>query len=102
MAVAEQLKTEELDRFVDTMLALKARRHTPVLSLEETELLTKINQGLDIETQDRYAELISKRQDERLFANEHEELLQLNQQVEALNSQRSLVFIQPKLRILTY
>jgi len=71
-----------------TRIALKARRHAPVLPQTEAELLQEINQGLQIDLQARYTELIQKRQAERLIPSEHEELPGLTEQVEAMNVKR--------------
>lgn len=51
-------------------------------------MLSKINQGLPEATWQRYYQLIAKRQDETLNAEEHRELLHLTEQVERLDAQR--------------
>lgn len=58
------------------------------LSLAEVELLQKINQGLPSELGQRYSALIAKRDAETLIPDEHEELINLTDQVEQLEAQR--------------
>ena len=55
---------------------------------EETELLLKINQGLPLETQKRFNELVTKRQAETLTSDEHQELLHLTEQIENSDAER--------------
>lgn len=88
LQAAEQLDANELNTLVDALIALKARRHAPVLAQTEAELLQEINQGLPAGLQARYTELIQKRQEERLTPSEHGELLALTKQVEAMNVER--------------
>jgi hypothetical protein len=51
-------------------------------------LLSKINQGIPAELQRRYDELIAKRQEMILTADEYSELLQLTDQIEMLDAKR--------------
>ena len=51
----------------------------------ESELLMKINQSLPTALQTRFDELVSRRQDEILTTEEHEELLLLIEQVERMD-----------------
>jgi hypothetical protein len=88
LRAVDQFETAELDRFVDRLLALRARRHAPCLAREESDLLERINRGLPPDLQQRYAELIGKRQSESLTPEEHGELLRLTDQVEALEAAR--------------
>jgi hypothetical protein len=88
LRAAEQLDTPELNRLVEAILGLKARRQAPVLSEAETRWLEQINQGLPAATQARYQDLIEKRLAETLTPAEHQELLQMTAQVEAMNVKR--------------
>ncbi len=90
----EQLGPPELERFVQQVLALKARRQAPSLNRAETELLGQINRGLPANLRERYAELIGKRQAQTLSTEEHDELLRLTDQVETLESQRALALVE--------
>lgn len=78
----EQLSTPDLEQLVDRVLTIRARRRAPSLSRKETELLRKINQGLPVDTQQRFDELTAKRRAEMLNQEEHQELLQTLDQIE--------------------
>jgi hypothetical protein len=84
----EQLETEDLAELVTELLNLRARRYAPVLSHQETELFERINQWLTTEEQQQRAGLQQKLEDETLTAAEHQELIQLNDKAEWLNTQR--------------
>jgi len=60
----------------------------PLTLKDEAELLLKINQGIPPDLQERYNELIIKRQNLTLTPDEHAELLRLSDRVEALAAQR--------------
>jgi 5-methylcytosine-specific restriction endonuclease McrA len=47
---------------VSDLLALQAQRQEPHLSQAETALLLQINEGISAETQQRFDELVGKRQ----------------------------------------
>ncbi len=83
-----QLSPPELENFVQSTLILRAQRQAPHMNHAETELLRKINQGLPISTQKRYATLIAKRRTETLTTEEYQELLQLTDDVENFEAQR--------------
>lgn len=86
--VIEQLSLAELDRFADELTALRARRRAPVLSADESTLFATINQSLSADERNRLAELGEKRADETLTPEEHQELLTLQQRLEALHAAR--------------
>lgn len=86
--VIEQLSLAELDRFADEVTALRARRHAPVLSGDESALFATINQSLSEAERTRLAELGEKRAAETLTPEEHQELLTLQQRLEALHAER--------------
>jgi len=67
---------------------LRAKQQAPSLPKTESDLLLKINQGLPIELQKKYNELLEKRRAEKLTPEEHKELLKLSDQVEKLETQR--------------
>jgi hypothetical protein len=85
---AEQLKPAELRRLTAEMLTLSAKRNAPSLSKNESALLLKINQRLPVDVQNRYDELIAKREAETLTPDEYSELLDLTRQAEAFDYQR--------------
>jgi len=83
----DQLDVKELDTLVARALALRARRCGRCLDTE-TDLLLKINRGLPREVQQRYEELIEKRDARTLSPEEHSELLQLTERAEQADVER--------------
>jgi hypothetical protein len=83
-----QLSPPELDQFVAEVLKLRARRGPARLDATESELLSRINQGLPDGLRERYAELIDRRRDESLTPEEHQELLRLTAEAERLEGDR--------------
>ncbi len=88
LSAVEQLSEPELEQFVLDVSALIARRKAPSLARHEAELLLKINEGVPAALQQRYSELIAKRQAETLTADEYAELLRLTEQVEQIEVAR--------------
>lgn len=84
-----QLETPELERFVSQVLTLRAQRVAPCLPQEEAHLLERINQGLSPEAQQRYDDLTTKRRDEALTSEEHQELLILIDRIEQADAERA-------------
>jgi len=83
-----QLRMNDLERFVDRVIALQAQRRAPSLPKHEAELLQKINQGLPIEVRKRYEELNDKLHEETITPEEHQELLQLVDRLELADAER--------------
>jgi hypothetical protein len=88
LQAVKQLNPSELEGFVWQIIAFHAHQKAPCLSKEESELLIKINQGVPLDIQERYDELIAKRQSEALTPGEYDELLRLSDQVEKLDAER--------------
>lgn len=84
----EQLETDELERFVERLIDLKAQRIAPSLSSQETNLLSKINRGLPPDFIAQYQALVQKRRAGALSTAEQEELLRLSDQVEHFEAER--------------
>ena len=84
-----QLSLPELEDFVLQVIALQAQRKSSSLPKDEAELLLKINQGLSIDTQRRYDDLVAKRKAETLTTDEHQELLGLIDQIEKSDAERA-------------
>ena len=82
------LAPSDLDAFVTQVLVLRAERHAPHLSKEETTLLLKINRSLPQETWNRQQILDKKRRAETLTSEEQQELIQLNAEIEEDHSRR--------------
>lgn len=88
IAQIRHLGARDLDRVLDSLLALKAERLAPHLSSEESGLLLKINRGFPEEIALRYRELIARRRDGALTAAEYAELLRLTEEAERLQTER--------------
>ncbi|WP_427160782.1 STAS/SEC14 domain-containing protein [Aliinostoc sp. HNIBRCY26] len=88
LKAVEQLNLSELEQFVSQVIALQAQRKATRLPQTEAELLLKINQGIPAHIQRDYEELAAKRDDEILTEDEHQQLLQLTQNIEQLQTQR--------------
>lgn len=89
LKAADQLSLTELEQFLADLLALRARRRAPGLPQEEADLLLQINRGIPSEIRAQYEDLLTKREAEVLTPGEHEELLRLVAQVEALQVKRA-------------
>jgi hypothetical protein len=83
-----QLDTPELERFLEQVNRLVARRKAPSLSKREAELLVQINQGIGPEKAHRYRELSAKLREETITPEEHEELLVLIDEIETMDAER--------------
>jgi hypothetical protein len=89
LKAVDQLSPAELTQFVARVLALHAQRNAPALPPDEADLLRKIEQGIPADLHDRYEVLIARRRAAALTQEEHDELLRLTDQVEALEAQRA-------------
>ncbi len=88
LRAVERLPPQELAAFVSQVLVVRAQREAPSLSQSETALLLQINQGLPIELQRRFDELVAKRQAEVITLDELRELVQITDQIEQRDVQR--------------
>ena len=84
----EQIPQPELDAFVTQVWKLRAQRQTPSLSMSESELLLKINQGIPDHLQQRFNQLLAKRQAFNLTEADYTELVQLTDRIEQLGAER--------------
>lgn len=82
------LGTNELEQFVDKVIALQAQRRAPSLPANEAELLQKINRGVPPKVRKRYHELNEKLHEETITQDEHQELLGLIDQIELADAER--------------
>jgi hypothetical protein len=94
LRAVEQLKPDELDRFVAQVVALRAARVAPSLPHDEAELLQRIGAGLPPAIQQRFDDLVERRRQEVLTSVEHAELLALTDQVEQHDAQRAAALAQ--------
>lgn len=88
LQAAAELNSVELEKFVAEAIALRAKRQSENLSVPESELLLKINQGIPAKTQKRFDELVAKRRDETLAPEEYRELLRLTDKIEKADAKR--------------
>ncbi|MBW4515595.1 MAG: STAS/SEC14 domain-containing protein [Timaviella obliquedivisa GSE-PSE-MK23-08B] len=93
LKAVEQMSSQDLETFVTEVLKLRAQREVPSLSISESELLVKINQGISDEVQGRFNELVAKKQrltlsDEELSDKDLTELIQLTDEIEHLDADR--------------
>ena len=83
IAGMSNLETPELERFMQRIGQIVARRKFSSVSEQERELLFKINNVIPVISQERYALLSEKMQAETITASEHTELLKLVEKLEA-------------------
>lgn len=88
LEAADQMSAEELATFTRRVLELRARRAAPVLFEDESPLLERINRGLPAARHARYATLLGRRDAGTLTEAEHDELLALSDEQEALDADR--------------
>ncbi len=83
-----QLNSSDLDRLLQQVVILRAHRKANVQTLEEAQLLHKINQGIDPELRFKYQTLRAKLEAETLTDAEYNTLIQLSNQIEQFGAQR--------------
>lgn len=83
-----RLEMDELERFTDRVMDLRASRRARRLSKEETELLLKINRGISTEEWQRYESLNRKLHEETISPEERHEFLRLVEQIELGDAER--------------
>jgi excisionase family DNA binding protein len=85
---ANELDETELDRLLQQIVTLRAQRKAHALPAEEADLLDRINQGVPADLRAEYQALRAKREAETLTEADHEQLIQLSNQIEELGAQR--------------
>ena len=83
-----QLDLEDLESFASRINQLVAQKKAPNIPKREAYLLQEINEGLPIEEQQQYRDLVAKSADEDLTESEHQQLLELIPKVEAKQVER--------------
>ena len=83
-----QLPQTEFKKFLHTINKIHPPHEEHHFSIRESELLLSINQGIPLTLQQRYDELIEKRDNRILTPDEYQELLQITEQVELLDAKR--------------
>jgi hypothetical protein len=88
LRAVQQLQADELDRFVERILALRAQKFAPHLGEKETVLLERLHLGFPEPECNRYKELVGKRQNETLTSDEQAELIRLSDALEEWQARR--------------
>ena len=83
-----QLPQSEFQKFLQTVDKIHPLHEEHRLSSRESDLLLKINQGVPPAIQQRYDELIEKRDARTLTPEEYQELLKMTDHVELLDAKR--------------
>jgi len=83
-----RLEPSHLAQLVEQVIALQARRRAPSMPKNEADLLQKINQGPSPEVRRRYEGLTAKLRAETIMPEEHQDLLQLIDQIELADAER--------------
>jgi len=83
-----RLETSDLAQLVERVIALQARRRAPSLPKHEADVWQKMNQGPSPEVRRRYAELSAKVREDTITPEEHQELVQLIDQIEWADAER--------------
>jgi DNA-binding GntR family transcriptional regulator len=83
-----RLEMSELEQFAERVMALRAQRRAGHLPPNEADLLQKINQGVPTEVRDRYEVLNEKLHQEIISPEEHQELLEIIDQIELADAER--------------
>ncbi|MDW8234804.1 MAG: hypothetical protein RMJ54_18690 [Roseiflexaceae bacterium] len=94
LRAVEQLPEPDLDSFVAQVVMMRAQRAAPHLSHDETALLVQINRPLPPALQQRFDALVAKRQAETLTPAEHQELIDLTDQIEQHDAARLAALVQ--------
>jgi hypothetical protein len=87
LQATRQLNLQELGEFSAQVAAIYQERRSDAATTE-APLLSVVHRSLPQPTQQRWDELLAKRDDASLTPSEYEELLQLTDEVEDLNVQR--------------
>ena len=79
------MEIKDLEKFVENVLKIRARKVAPSLSKKESDLIKKINKALPKKLNRRFEILNQKRVSETLTTVEHEELMEITKKFESLN-----------------
>ena len=83
-----ELDTKDLEKFIQKIGHLIARRKVAHLPERESQLMMKINKVISVPLQKRYEYLLTKNREETITPLEHEELLKVIEKVETKNAER--------------
>jgi len=77
-----------LEQLIKQAIKVQTQHKVQRLSNDQSVILQKINQSISSDLQERYQILITKRNDEILTNEEYQELLNIGEQVEAIDAKR--------------
>lgn len=83
-----ELETKDLEKFMQRIGHLIARRKVAHLPERESQLLMNINKAIPATLQKRYEDLLIKNRTEIITPVEHEELLKIIDKMETKNAER--------------
>lgn len=83
-----ELDTKDLEKFMQKVGHLIARRKVAHLPERESQLLMKINKAIPAALQSRYEDLLMKNRAETITPLEHEELIKVIDKIEIKNAER--------------
>lgn len=88
LRAVEELSPDELSAFAQQVIELRARRMASVLSATESVLYERVNCAMPADRRARYEALRTQREAATLTSAEHDELLRLSDELEALDADR--------------
>lgn len=83
-----QLHDSEFEPFAEKIMAQRARRRASSRSVEEVELLEKINRGVPADVWQRYELLNTKIHEETITEAERREFMEMVNQIEMADAER--------------
>ena len=83
-----KLDNDDLEQFMQKLGNMVAQRKAPHLTERETVLLSAINQTIPADLQSRYEKLAEKQNHDTISPPEHEELLNLIENLEMKHAER--------------
>lgn len=89
-----ELSLSEIDFAMQKLIELRKEKLPSVLSQKETEILKKVNRPVPGEINSRYNNLKEKRDQHRLSAEEHQEIIELTTYLEQHNVERLQALIE--------
>jgi len=93
LEVVRQMPPREFDAFLEEAVSVRASSRAATLSRRETVLIKRINAGLPLTLQKRYAQLLGRRRRRDLTPEEQRELLKLTHDAESRDADRAAALV---------
>ncbi len=90
----DKLDHIELENVLSRISIMLARKKAPCLPQQEAKLLGVINQGVDANVMQRHIELTNLMHNDKLTEQEHQELIQLIDQIEQADAERMQALVE--------